>query len=175
MVFSVYTCSMVSMGYRKGKASIHCQVCKLQAQLGLKRLVSFFNRVTARPHRPRSAAIRRLMVVAGIPVPARPSGTPADGRDDSDIEGEGEEEELEDDDIVVDPADPVSPPASAPLLDAVQPITDKPEGEGSSDVAMAGEPIQPIRDSKANEELVAIARPAKLRRTKHLKTASCFK
>ena len=57
----------------------------------MKRLLSHFNRVSSRPHRPRSEIIRRMMERVGIPIP---DGSVA-GDDDvsSAAEGEGEEED----------------------------------------------------------------------------------
>ena len=66
----------------------------------LKRCLSVFNRAASRPHRPRSAAIRRLMRLAGIPVPeevrrarqigeASSSSELSDSEDSSSSDGEG--------------------------------------------------------------------------------------
>ena len=60
----------------------------------LKRLNSTFNRICGRPHRPRSEAIRRLMVIAGVPIPEASAGE--DDEESSWEEGE-EEEDFEDD------------------------------------------------------------------------------
>ena len=39
----------------------------------IKRLLSCFNRAAGRPHRPRSIVLRRLMTLAGIPLPDSPA------------------------------------------------------------------------------------------------------
>ena len=60
--------------------------------------MSVWNRTISRPHRPRSAVLRRMMTEAGIPIPApcTAEGQTHDG------EGEGEEEEMMDGDPIVD-------------------------------------------------------------------------
>ncbi|CAE7344072.1 unnamed protein product [Symbiodinium necroappetens] len=94
----------------------------------LKRLVSVFKRSIARPHRPRSAVIRKIMTSAGIPVPARAAGDDDDESTDYHEDGdEGEEEEeMEEDppmDIDLRPEDVVAEKApDAPLLSLAPPL-----------------------------------------------------
>ena len=79
----------------------------------MKRLLSCFNRIACRPHRPRSRVIRALMEKAGIPVPAEcEKGKGKRGEDStSSSDGEGSETEEEaSDDSVEEPLEPVAPP-----------------------------------------------------------------
>lgn len=64
----------------------------------IKRLLSTFNRVARRPHRPRSMILRRLMGVAGIPVPPSPVRPSRGSNDDSSNESEESSSTLESDD-----------------------------------------------------------------------------
>ena len=80
----------------------------------LKRLMSCFNRVIARPHRPRSEVIRGMMQDAGIPIPEASPTDQADSEDDYIGEEDGEEEERCDDDEVVEAAPPDTTSALVP-------------------------------------------------------------
>ncbi|CAE7381031.1 unnamed protein product [Symbiodinium natans] len=71
---------------------------------GVKRMLTVFNDMLRRGHRPRDAGIRDIMISLGFSVPEqeRRERQPAAGDSDSDAEGEGEEEAaLTDDDLVV--------------------------------------------------------------------------
>ena len=124
----------------------------------LKRLTSCFNRATARPHRPRSAAIRRLMRVAGIPIPERQADDPARGGDDDGLE-EGEEEASMEDDPVVEPP-----------LEIEGPSVEQGKSMGHESVAAEAEGREPVNEDEGppnpkQSDLVAIApRAPKLRR-----------
>lgn len=86
----------------------------------LKRCLSCFNRVAARPHRPRSRVIRVLMEAAGIPVPIE-SEKPRVKREESSSrstssDGEGSESMAEASDDSVE--EPKEPSTSDPPVDA---------------------------------------------------------
>ena len=69
----------------------------------LKRCLSCFNRVAARPHRPRSRVIRALMEAAGIPVPQevekpkvkRGKTSSTSSSDESETEADASDESVE--------------------------------------------------------------------------------
>ena len=74
----------------------------------IKRLVSSFNRIITRPHRPRSEIIRNIMMESGIPVPAATGPDDDDdcANDDTDYDELGWEDGEEEDaveDAAVDP------------------------------------------------------------------------
>ena len=98
----------------------------------IKRLVSSFNRIITRPHRPRSDIIRNIMVEAGIPVPAATGPDETDCDDDGDGFEEGEEEAMVEDEAVE--------PGPAPIIVSQKPLADAPAGEAVAGEATAPEP-----------------------------------
>ncbi|CAE7895063.1 unnamed protein product, partial [Symbiodinium microadriaticum] len=106
----------------------------------VKRLVSAFNRISNRPHRPRCSAIRRLMKIAGIPLPE--GEVVGDEGEDELIEEEEEEEELEEDPCLEENTKDVDAGAHSPTT--IAPELD-PKADSKPEPLIAVEPATKLR------------------------------
>ena len=122
----------------------------------LKRCLSVFNRAAGRPHRPRSAAIRRLMRLAGLPVPeevqrARQSAGATSSSDVSDSEASSSSGEGSNNDPDVAPEPEPTPVEAEPEL----PCAEVPMDEQSRPPVLPREvPVQehalPVGESRVH-------------------------